>query len=161
MKSLILAGAITSGIATACFADGLYWVVGHRASNRCEIVTSNPVLISDIWLEAGPRNPSTMPSFRVRPSARARRTIGPPADVRLVQNAISAYAVGHRGIDLLQFGFQMLVDQQQGFQRAADVAVATGHNLVDSGIIRFGKHLGSFNFAVGQKLLAPNQRSCG
>jgi hypothetical protein len=148
MKSLILAGAITSGIATACFADGLYWVVGHRASNRCEIVTSNPVVISDIWLEDGPTNPSTMPSFRVRPSARARRTIGPPADVRLVQNAISAYAVGHRGIDLLQFGFQMLVDQQQGFQRAMDIAIAAGYDLVDSGVFWFGTHRKPFNFPV-------------
>jgi hypothetical protein len=60
--------------------------------------------------------------------------------------------MGHRRVYLLQFGFQMLIDQQQGFQRAADVAVATGYNLVDSGIIRFGKHLGSFNFAVGQTL---------
>jgi hypothetical protein len=35
----------------------------------------------------------------------------------------------------------MFVDQQQGLQRAADVAVAPGHNLVDRGIIRFRKQL--------------------
>ena len=54
MKSLIVAGAIMLTIGTACFADGLYWVVGNRATNRCEIVTSNPIVIGDIWFEDGP-----------------------------------------------------------------------------------------------------------
>ena len=40
-------------IGTVCFADGLYWVVGNRATNKCEIVTSNPVVIGDIWFEDG------------------------------------------------------------------------------------------------------------
>jgi hypothetical protein len=54
MKSLMLAGAMTLVTGTVCFADGLYWVVGNQATNKCEIVTSNPVVIGDIWFEDGP-----------------------------------------------------------------------------------------------------------
>ena len=54
MKSLILAGAMIFATATAGFADALYWVVGNSATNRCEIVTSNPTVIGDIWFEDGP-----------------------------------------------------------------------------------------------------------
>ncbi|HEV3499834.1 MAG TPA: hypothetical protein VGZ92_05890 [Bradyrhizobium sp.] len=54
MKTLILAGTMTMAIGTVGFADGLYWVVGNRATNKCEIVTSNPVVIGDIWFEDGP-----------------------------------------------------------------------------------------------------------
>jgi hypothetical protein len=54
MKSLILAGVMTVATGTACLADGLYWVVGNHATNKCEIVTSNPVVIGDIWFEDGP-----------------------------------------------------------------------------------------------------------
>jgi hypothetical protein len=54
MKSLILAGAITATIGTVGFADGLYWVVGNSATNKCDIVTSNPVVIGDIWFGDGP-----------------------------------------------------------------------------------------------------------
>jgi hypothetical protein len=56
MKALILAGAITVAIGTAGFAEGLFWVVGNHATNRCEIVTSNPVVDGDIWFEDGPYN---------------------------------------------------------------------------------------------------------
>jgi hypothetical protein len=54
MKSLMLAGALIFAIGTAGFANGLYWVVGNRATNKCEIVTSNPIVIGDIWFEDGP-----------------------------------------------------------------------------------------------------------
>jgi hypothetical protein len=54
MKRLILAGAMVVAIGTAGFADGLYWVVGNHATNKCEIVTSNPIVIGDIWFEDGP-----------------------------------------------------------------------------------------------------------
>ena len=54
MKSWMLAGAITLAIGTACCAEGLYWVVGNRATNKCEIVTSNPIVIGDIWFQDGP-----------------------------------------------------------------------------------------------------------
>jgi len=54
MKALILAGAMTLVVGTVGFAEGLYWVVGNRATDKCEIVTSNPVVIGDIWFEDGP-----------------------------------------------------------------------------------------------------------
>ena len=58
MKSAILAGAMTLAIGTAAFADGLYWVVGNRATNKCEIVTSNPVIYmhggGNFWFGDGP-----------------------------------------------------------------------------------------------------------
>ena len=54
MKALILASAMIAAIGTVCFADGLYWVVGNRATNKCEIVTSNPIIIGDIWFGDGP-----------------------------------------------------------------------------------------------------------
>ena len=41
-------------ITTVCLAEELYRVVGNRATNKCEIVTSNPVVIGDIWFEDGP-----------------------------------------------------------------------------------------------------------
>jgi hypothetical protein len=55
--------------ASAAWADGLYWVVGNRATEKCEIVTSNPVIIGDIWFADGP--------YRSRADAKlARSTIG-------------------------------------------------------------------------------------
>lgn len=56
MKALILAGALTLAIGTASFANGLYWVVGNRATNKCDIVTRNPVIYfwGDIWFGDGP-----------------------------------------------------------------------------------------------------------
>jgi hypothetical protein len=69
MKSWTLAAAMTVAIATVSFADGLYWVVGNRATNKCEIVTRNPVVIGDIWFGDGP--------YRSFDDARlARSTIG-------------------------------------------------------------------------------------
>ena len=44
MKALMLAGAMIVATGTASFADGLYWVVGNRATSKCDIVTSNPVI---------------------------------------------------------------------------------------------------------------------
>jgi hypothetical protein len=38
---------------TVGFASGLHWVVGNRATNRCEIVTSNPIVIGDSRFEDG------------------------------------------------------------------------------------------------------------
>jgi hypothetical protein len=56
MKSWMLAGAITSLLGAACLAaEGqYYWVVGNSATNRCEIVTSNPIIIGDLWFGDGP-----------------------------------------------------------------------------------------------------------
>jgi hypothetical protein len=54
MKRLILAGSLIIAATIAAFADDLYWVVGNHATNSCDIVTSNPVIIGDIWFEDGP-----------------------------------------------------------------------------------------------------------
>lgn len=58
MKRLILAGAMIVAIGTAAFANGLYWVVGNRATSKCDIVTSNPVVYSygggNFWFGDGP-----------------------------------------------------------------------------------------------------------
>ena len=54
MKALILAGALTLATGTVSFADALYWVVGNRATNKCDIVTTNPIIIGDLWFGSGP-----------------------------------------------------------------------------------------------------------
>jgi hypothetical protein len=54
MKSFMLAAIGACTVATVCFADELYWVVGNRATSKCEIVTSNPVVAGDIWFQDGP-----------------------------------------------------------------------------------------------------------
>jgi hypothetical protein len=55
MKSWLLAAATVCLIGTACLADGaLYWVVGNRATNSCQIVTRNPYIFGDIWFGDGP-----------------------------------------------------------------------------------------------------------
>ncbi|MFZ2159885.1 MAG: hypothetical protein WAV72_27720 [Bradyrhizobium sp.] len=54
MKRLMLAVAMTAAIGTAGFADGLFWVVGNRATSKCDIVTNNPVIVGDIWFGDGP-----------------------------------------------------------------------------------------------------------
>jgi len=48
MKSLLLAGAMIVATGTTAFAQGGYWVVGNRASGGCDIVTSNPVINSQV-----------------------------------------------------------------------------------------------------------------
>ena len=54
----ILAVAFIIATGAACFADGQYWVVGNRATNSCEIVTSNPVIYQygggNFWFGSGP-----------------------------------------------------------------------------------------------------------
>jgi hypothetical protein len=44
MKSWLLAGVMTVATGTVCFAGPLYWVVGNRATSKCDIVTRNPVI---------------------------------------------------------------------------------------------------------------------
>jgi len=48
MKSLLVAGAMIVATGTCAFAQGGYWVVGDRATGKCEIVTSNPVINSQV-----------------------------------------------------------------------------------------------------------------
>src|SRR3982074_3588355 len=139
---------MTVAIGTTCFADELYWVVGNSATNKCEIVTRNPIVIGDIWFEDGPYNPSLTPSSPARPSASVRKKILQPVDrlagsVQRAAAALQRSASGHRGVELPKFRLELLVDQQQGFQRAMDVAVATGHDLVNGGFMWSGNHRNS------------------
>lgn len=71
MKRLMLAAALVAATATARFAlaDQLFWVIGNRATSRCEIVTTNPVVAGDVWFADGP--------YKSRADAKlARSTIG-------------------------------------------------------------------------------------
>ncbi len=54
MKRLIVACSLLLASGTMSFADGLFWVVGNRATNKCNIVTSNPIINGDIWFGDGP-----------------------------------------------------------------------------------------------------------
>jgi hypothetical protein len=54
MKRLILAGNLLLASGTMSLANGLFWVVGNRATGKCNIVTRNPVIIGDIWFGDGP-----------------------------------------------------------------------------------------------------------
>ena len=54
MKAFILAGTMMVAIGTACLADGLYWVVGNSTTGKCDIVTSNPIIIGNVWFGDGP-----------------------------------------------------------------------------------------------------------
>ena len=54
MKPLMTGRRDAAGTATARFADGMFWVVGNRATSKCEIVTSNPIIDGDLWFEDGP-----------------------------------------------------------------------------------------------------------
>ena len=58
MKPLLVAGAMVVATGTFASAQGGYWVVGDSATSKCEIVTSNPVINSqvggNIWFGTGP-----------------------------------------------------------------------------------------------------------
>ena len=55
MKSMMLMAVLVLGAASVAMAEEqLYWVVGNRATQKCEIVTRNPVIIGDIWFGDGP-----------------------------------------------------------------------------------------------------------
>ncbi|WP_426422984.1 hypothetical protein [Bradyrhizobium genosp. A] len=54
MKRLIFACSLLLTSGTMGLADGLFWVVGNRATGKCNIVTSNPVINGDIWFGDGP-----------------------------------------------------------------------------------------------------------
>jgi hypothetical protein len=54
MKRSIFAAVVLLASGTAGLADGLFWVVGNRATGTCEIVTANPVIVGDIWFGDGP-----------------------------------------------------------------------------------------------------------
>ncbi len=57
MKVMLLGGLIMISSAAgpmSCLADGMFWVVGNRATNSCDIVSRNPVIDGDIWFGDGP-----------------------------------------------------------------------------------------------------------
>lgn len=54
MRCFIIAAVLSSIGASAASADGMYWVVGNRATNTCDIVTNNPVISGDIYFGTGP-----------------------------------------------------------------------------------------------------------
>ncbi|MGJ4882404.1 MULTISPECIES: hypothetical protein [unclassified Bradyrhizobium] len=59
MTRAVLTAALIGMTATAAWAEDpdMFWVVGNRATNRCEIVTSNPIVtptMGDIWFASGP-----------------------------------------------------------------------------------------------------------
>src|SRR5438876_10832636 len=123
MNTLAFSSAMTLAIGTGSLADGLYWVVGNRAAEKCDIVASNRLYICTVAAMSGsgtaPINRSLRPSSPARPLAPARSRIQPPTEARSVQRVAAALegpAQGHRRVELLQFGFQSLVDQQQRFQ---------------------------------------------
>lgn len=53
MKRLLLAAGLVV-ISAAAYADSQFWVVGNQATNRCDIVTRNPLISGDIWFGDGP-----------------------------------------------------------------------------------------------------------
>src|ERR1700682_4206377 len=69
-------------------------------------------------------------------------------------------AVRDHGIELLQFGLELFIDQQQRFQRAADIAVAGRDDLVGGGLAWIGNHLKALRCPLGIMAVAA-PRSCG
>ena len=127
-------------------ADGQYWVVGSRASNKCEIVTSNPVIYPTVTTVRSGSGPALQSLADAR---LARSTISQCPNRSLkTTDSVSAErcgrahqpALGYRRIDLRQLGLQLLVDQQQRLQRAADVAIAGRHDAVDGSFACLGSH---------------------
>jgi hypothetical protein len=73
MKSLLLAGALIVAAGTSVSAAGGYWVVGNRATGRCDIVTSNPVIDAQV---GGNTTFGSGPYGSLNDAKLARSTIG-------------------------------------------------------------------------------------
>ena len=58
MKTVLMAGAMVVATVACAFAQAGYWVVGNRATSKCDIVTTNPVINAqvggNIWFGSGP-----------------------------------------------------------------------------------------------------------
>jgi hypothetical protein len=54
MKRWMLVGCLVFAGGAVSAADSQFWVVGNRATNKCQIVTKNPVIDGDIWFGDGP-----------------------------------------------------------------------------------------------------------
>src|ERR1700730_16451023 len=73
----------------------------------------------------------------------------------LVQNAVAAFgqaAIGRSRIKFGQLRLQVLIDHQQRLQRAVQVAIATGHDFVDGGLVWSDSHPKPFPFLSDQIL---------
>jgi hypothetical protein len=82
MKRLILAGVLVFA-SSISYADGRYWVVGNRATGKCDIVTSNPVIGGGSAYDNGAGFSFGDGPYKSRDDAKlARSTIGvcPPPD---------------------------------------------------------------------------------
>jgi hypothetical protein len=82
MKRLMLAGAVVLA-SSISYADGRYWVVGNRATGKCDIVTSNPVFGGGPAYDNGAGYSFGDGPYKSRDDARlARSTIGvcPPPE---------------------------------------------------------------------------------
>lgn len=79
MKRSIFAAVLLLASGTVSHADGLFWVVGDRATGKCIIVTSNPVIIGDIWFGDGPYK-SRADAKLARSTIRACPAVNPDED---------------------------------------------------------------------------------
>jgi hypothetical protein len=82
MKRLILTGALALA-SSISYADGRYWVVGNRATGKCDIVTSNPVVGGGAAYDNGAGYSFGDGPYKSKGDARlARTTIGvcPPPE---------------------------------------------------------------------------------
>ncbi len=54
MKAMLLGGLVLLSV-SASLASDMFWVVGNRTANSCDIATRNPVIDGDIiWFGDGP-----------------------------------------------------------------------------------------------------------
>ena len=53
LKLIVVAGAFLA-LGASAHADGQFWVTGNRATQTCEIVTSNPVVEPVMGFVSGP-----------------------------------------------------------------------------------------------------------
>src|SRR5690349_22151604 len=85
------------------------------------------------------------------------RGVSRVATSRLVQDAVAALGEAVMGggfVKLREFGLEMLVDEQQGPQRATEIAAAIGHDLVDRRVIGSETHRNPLP-------LKPCETNCG
>ena len=55
MQRVMLAAGLFTALATTTHAEGQFWVVGSHEADRCQIVTTNPVVDGgNIWFADGP-----------------------------------------------------------------------------------------------------------
>ena len=173
MKSLLLAGAMIIATGACAFAQGGYWVVGDSATSKCEIVTSNPVINSQVGgnitfgtgplqidrrRQTGPFDDPPMPDC-ARTSC---RTGAGGQEIRLVDGVAAA---GHSVeayccIELRQFRLKLLVHPQQRLERSADVAIATRYDLIDGGFACVGYH-GLLLRLYAEPICSRQPCSCG